>query len=403
MAYTKNAVIEIYDDGTCAVMDKTGCVRIVPDLSYEVGQVVEIDVEALDIAEAALSEESTDRAIAGDFGAPVLPFRIRAVRSVTKHAFPIAASFAMALIIGLGGSVYANGEIAQTMEKDGVTYEMNYFDRVIGVQMDDADEEMLFELKREMRGKRFEEAVVITDDKRERGELPPKPPEEKQPSIEDAGEEVTEEEKPDVPVDEDIVEGISEEETEPVEDEAEIEGENVPDQAPEFPEKGNDIHTGEPETFENDGTENSENNIGENNGGESRENNAGEKREKNGSRKPFNRKQKEQQNSNNDETENTDPAVDDETDNDVVNEENKPQDQNVTESPTDSNGKEWWRRNHENNPPINGSEQSESPDISEWQGQETPQWEVPYQMPQNQENEQTGPVDFRPGGFDERP
>ncbi|MCR5099145.1 MAG: hypothetical protein K6B14_09380 [Lachnospiraceae bacterium] len=172
MAYTKNAVMEIYEDGTAAVIDTTGCVRIVPDLSYEEGQTVWLDVEALDIAEAAFSEEATERALAGDFDDPDESAMKRLKKGLAKRAFPIAASFALALIFGVGGSVYANGEVAQTMEMDDVTYELNYFNRVIGVRMEDADEEMLFELKREIRGRRIEDATEITEVKRREGKLP---------------------------------------------------------------------------------------------------------------------------------------------------------------------------------------------------------------------------------------
>ena len=165
MAQTKNAVMEINNDGTATVIDMTGCVRVVPDVSYEAGQIVYLDVEAIDLAAAAESDESADRAMAGDFDAKVISFPSRTKRALARRAFPIAASFALVLIFGIGGSVYATGEVAETVEVEGVSYDLNYFNRVIGVHADDMDDEELFDMKRDMRGKRLEEAVDIAKDR----------------------------------------------------------------------------------------------------------------------------------------------------------------------------------------------------------------------------------------------
>ena len=163
MAQTKNAVMELNSDGTAEVIDTTGCVRIVPDISYEVGQIVYLDVEAIDLAAAAEDEESTKRAMAGDFNAGIISFSGRTKSALARRAFPIAASIALALIFGIGGSVYATGEVAKTVDVDGVSYDLNYFDRVIGVHSEDIADEDIFELKRGMRGKRLDDAVVVYD------------------------------------------------------------------------------------------------------------------------------------------------------------------------------------------------------------------------------------------------
>ena len=165
LAKTKNAVMEINKDGTATVIDMAGVVRVVPDARYETGQIVYLDVEAIDLMELSDTEEDVDRAIAGDVDVKIISFPERAKRGVARRAFPIAASLALALIFGVGGSVYANGEIAETVERDGVSYDMNYFHRVIGVHVDDVDDEELLELKRDLRGMGLDEAERITGEK----------------------------------------------------------------------------------------------------------------------------------------------------------------------------------------------------------------------------------------------
>ncbi len=166
MAKTKNAIIEKYENGRAAAVDEMGVVRDIPDGGYELGQIVYLDTEAIDIAEAIKSEEAVNRAIDGDFDPVILSFSGRVKKTVARRAFPIAASFALAMIFGVGGSVYANGEVAQSVESDGVTYDMNYFNRVIGVHIEDVDDRELLELKRDMRGKKFHEAKEMADDRK---------------------------------------------------------------------------------------------------------------------------------------------------------------------------------------------------------------------------------------------
>ncbi len=164
MAKTENIVIEKYEDGTVAVLDRLGTVRIISGSSFEEGQVILLDTEALDIAEASMDEESTKRALAGDYEPRVIRFPDRVKRSMVRHTFPIAASFALAFIFGLGGSVYAYGEVAEMVEMDGVSYDLNYFNKVIAVSVPDADEEMLRELKKNTHGKKIDEAQTIVEE-----------------------------------------------------------------------------------------------------------------------------------------------------------------------------------------------------------------------------------------------
>lgn len=159
MAYTKNAVLEKYDDGLVAVIDTEGIIRLISDDSYSEGQILYLDTEALDIAEMAASEDSLDQALG------VTSIRRRVIRAFAKHIIPIAASFALVLILGVGGTVYGNVAVASEIERDGISYELNYFHKVIGVKSDDLDEKELLELKRDIRGKRIEEAVEITKEK----------------------------------------------------------------------------------------------------------------------------------------------------------------------------------------------------------------------------------------------
>ncbi len=184
MSKTKNLVMEKYDDGTVAVLDCLGTVRIINGTLYEEGQVIWLDTEAIDIAKASMDEESTERAIAGDFGPRVIRFPERMKRTLVRRAFPVAASFALAFIFGVGGSVYASGEVAETVEMDGVTYDLNYFNKVISVRVPDADEEMLRELKKDVRGKKVEEAKDIVEEKMPQPvEIAPKHENEKEEAI----------------------------------------------------------------------------------------------------------------------------------------------------------------------------------------------------------------------------
>ena len=164
MAKVRNIVIEKYDDGRAAILDQSGVVREVPDLGYEIGQCLFVDVEAIDLSCAIMSSEGTKRAMAGDYNTYMPKTGIKTV--VAKHVFPIAASFALALIFGVGGGVYASGEVSKTVEADGVSYDMNYFDRVIGVHIDEVNDEDLSELKREIHGKTLDDAQSVIKEKR---------------------------------------------------------------------------------------------------------------------------------------------------------------------------------------------------------------------------------------------
>ncbi len=171
MAKVKNTVIEKYDDGRAAILDLKGVVREVPDCDYEIGQCVFVDVEAIDMASAIMSKEGTKRAMAGDFNIYEPSIKTGLKRVVVRHVFPIAASFALALIFGVGGGVYASGEVKKTVETDGVTYDMNYFDRVIGVHIDEVEDEDLSELRREIHGKTLDDAQSVIDEKKRKDEL----------------------------------------------------------------------------------------------------------------------------------------------------------------------------------------------------------------------------------------
>ena len=171
MAKVKNTVIEKYDSGRVAILDLKGVVREVPDHDYEIGQCLFVDVEAIDMACAIMSKEGTKRAMAGDFDPQAPTIKSGLKMAMVRHVFPIAASFTLALIFGVGGGVYAAGEVSKTVETEGVSYDMNYFNRVIGVHIDEVKDEDLSELKREIHGKSLDDAKVVIEEKKKKDEL----------------------------------------------------------------------------------------------------------------------------------------------------------------------------------------------------------------------------------------
>lgn len=156
----KMAVLEVYDDGKAAVLDTNGQVRLIDDEAYQEGQILMLDTDALDAKyEAEIiafpgADVSQDKKVVG-FGG-----RLR------RHASSIAAAFAMIFIFAVGTTTYANGATASTVRiasGANLTYDLNYFNRVIRVHGDDeSGAEIAGELIRAVKGKNLTDAVPIT-------------------------------------------------------------------------------------------------------------------------------------------------------------------------------------------------------------------------------------------------
>ena len=143
MVLSQMVVLEVYEDGLAAVLDKQGTVRMIPDKNYREGQVLHIDPESI-----RLPKKST-------------------FESFTKKLMPIAACFAVAVGGILGGTAYAKPVSKLNVNSGaGMEYELNVFDRVISVNTkDEADKkikEIAEEVKTEVKGKTVKEAVPIT-------------------------------------------------------------------------------------------------------------------------------------------------------------------------------------------------------------------------------------------------
>ncbi len=148
----KAVVLEL-KDSSAAVLGKDGCVYIVPDRGWQVGQTFELDPEE--------ARKSTDRALrSGRF----------AGKRTGVFRFPRVLSGAAAAVVLLAsvGSVTAYAMPCTTVTMDvnpSVSYELNVFDRVIGMEAyNDAGDRLSMQTQKSVKGKKITDAVSITLD-----------------------------------------------------------------------------------------------------------------------------------------------------------------------------------------------------------------------------------------------
>lgn len=140
------AVVMGVQNGKAAVFEKDGGMRYIKDMGYVRGQLIELPDE--------------DRAV-------VIPFAkgrtVTAGRRALRYGIGIAAAIS---IVIAGGGITAYASTASTVTVGtypSMEYRVNYFDRVIGFNMPEGDENAGREdIERKIRGKRIEDAIEIS-------------------------------------------------------------------------------------------------------------------------------------------------------------------------------------------------------------------------------------------------
>lgn len=150
----QNVVLELREDQAC-VLAKDGIVRIIDNKNYQVGQVLELSEELLAAADAAHRQRHVK-----------VKNPSAAKRTVYRRAMSIAAS--LVLLLGAGGAATAYAAPFSTVTLDvnpSLSYKLNAFDRVLSMDSyNDDGEEVVEQVKAEVKGKKIEKAIAITLD-----------------------------------------------------------------------------------------------------------------------------------------------------------------------------------------------------------------------------------------------
>ena len=152
-------------DHQAAVMDQKGIVRIIPDESYAVGQVLEMTEQELDEAEAA-GRHRTGRRKGSGKGKSSYETTVKLQRRLSKRMAPIAAACAIFLVAGSGYAVYALPVGTVTLDVNpSLKYSLNLLDQVLTVESyEETDEELAGEIQTMVKGKGINDALDITLD-----------------------------------------------------------------------------------------------------------------------------------------------------------------------------------------------------------------------------------------------
>lgn len=154
-----NAVVLKTEGNRAAVLDGDGSVRIIENLNYSRGQVLNVESLILPF---------------DDGETPIYEYEVRTGRKSTVTPIghfiyrKVSKAAAAAAVIVLAGSLSVYAAPVKTVTTDStpsLEYKLNVFDRVVRVEvLDEADEDLPKELTHKVVGKKFDKAVDIALD-----------------------------------------------------------------------------------------------------------------------------------------------------------------------------------------------------------------------------------------------